>query len=229
VCKKAKTYKAKPMNYTSKPNCTVANCKACQQALIFHEKVHHQLHTLAQLHIASPSQTQTSEQSEQSESQPQITGVYSRVKGQIISHETQQTTVKDNTPNHGRQQLFENKTRWTLLDSVSHLPSDIFPKKIASKPTGHRQVRFEPYSFGQKAKEQAKQQAKEQFKYEWLPKIQLGQGLGWRESAKKQKERQQHFEELRKCKQTAWWYCFHKMSPQCSTPCCKQCFRLAEV
>jgi hypothetical protein len=186
--KKQKTYKAKPMDYTSKPNCTVANCKACQQALIFHEKVHHQLHTLAQLHIASPSQT--SKQSEQSQSQPQITGVYSRVKGQIVSHEIQQNTVKDNTPNHGRQQLFENKTH---LDPEVLLPADIFPKKIASKPTGHRQVRFEPYSFGQKAKEN-----KEQFKYEWLPKIQLGQALGLRESAKKTKRKTTAFRRAQK-------------------------------
>jgi pterin-4a-carbinolamine dehydratase len=201
----------------SKPNCTVANCKACEQALIFYEKVYDKLHAVAKLPISQTSQKQP----EQSENQPQITGVYNRVKGQIISHEIQQTTAKDNTANHGRQQLFENKTS---LDPEVLLPADIFPRKIASKPTGQHQVRFEPYSFSPKAKEN-----KGQFKYEWLPKIQLGQGLGGRDDAKKQKERQHHFEELRKCKQTAWWYCFHKMSPQRTTPCCKQCFRLAEV
>ena len=198
----------------SKPTCTAVNCKACQQALIFHEKVHHQLHTLATLHIDAKEVTDASNEF------PQITGVYSRVKGQIISHEASSVVVQGTLLNTTPLQSY----------TPPSFSADIFPTKIASKPTGHKQVRFEPYGLGQKqVKEQAKEQAKEPFKYEWLPKIQLGQGLGWREGAKKQNERQQHFKELRKSKQTAWWYCFHKMLPQCSTPCCKQCFRLAEM
>jgi hypothetical protein len=142
---------------------------------------------------------------------PEITSVYSQ--GQVQSNQV----IVVNPTQHLKNSL----------DPDVLLHPDIFPKKIASKPTGS----LHPYIF-KKVEEVGVLKSKypvKNFKYAWcLQKKPLGFG-NWRAVNRKQKEKQQRFAKLKTYKPTKSWYCFHKMLPQRTTPCCKQCFHLAET
>jgi hypothetical protein len=227
--------------YKLAPICDVLDCELCEHASLIYEKVYHQLHvplekpfqtilnvprnetkrtTIEQPSVIVkdvppprneppsvivtdivPDNFQTSnfaitDNSPIADVFPAINCVFTRDKGKLYAHDVRQN-VRSNNLNPN------NPKQGLFADCISKKPR-LEPKPtIVSSASGNFVV--------------AEKQESARFKF---TPYQL------RYNQQNDAKKKRRFKELREHGQADGYYCFHKMLPQPTEPCCGQCFRI---